>query len=205
MRKLPALYVLDSIVKNVGTPFTIYLASNLYRTYMQAYSLVNPETRKKMDDMLATWVEPIPGSMENRPVFPMTTTKPIENALIKAKTVFLQQEQEHQRSQQRQIHALPPRPIMTPQQDWARSGITQQLSLPYAPSLPPATPQPQYGLPQSSYQPPQQVYSIVDPFLKTTIDIVNSYKCHMECRTFNPHHNQHQCRHRLLRHNIRTI
>lgn len=144
-------------MKNVGTPFTIYLAPNLYRTFMEAYSLVNSETRKKMADMLVTWVEPIPGSVENRPVFPKATTKPIENALIKAKTVFLQQEQEHQRSQQRQAHALPPRPMMPPQQNWVRSGTPQNSSQPYTTPVPPTTPQFQYGLPQSPYPPQQQV------------------------------------------------
>jgi pre-mRNA cleavage complex 2 protein Pcf11 len=46
-----------------------------------------------MDEMLKTWKEPVPGSMDTRPVFPPEITRPIENALIKARTSALQQEQ----------------------------------------------------------------------------------------------------------------
>lgn len=43
-----------------------------------------------MDAMLKTWKEPVPGSIDPRPVFPVDTVRPIENALIKAKTAALQ-------------------------------------------------------------------------------------------------------------------
>lgn len=46
-----------------------------------------------MEGMLKTWKEPVPGSMDKRPVFPPEVVRPIENALIKAKTAALQ----HQR------------------------------------------------------------------------------------------------------------
>lgn len=99
-RKLPALYVLDSIVKNVGTPYTLFLGHNLYQTFMNAYSLVNNQVRKKLDEMLKTWKEPVPGSLDLRPVFAVETTRPIENALIKARTLAVQQQQQQARSQQ---------------------------------------------------------------------------------------------------------
>lgn len=60
---------------------------------MEAYALVDNSTRRKMDEMLKTWKEPVPGSMDTRPVFPSEITRPIENALIKARTSALQQEQ----------------------------------------------------------------------------------------------------------------
>ena len=41
--------------------------------------------------MLKTWKEPVPGSMDTRPVFPPEVTRPIENALIRAKTSYLQE------------------------------------------------------------------------------------------------------------------
>jgi len=44
-----------------------------------------------MDEMLKTWKEPVPGSMDTRPVFPPEVTRPIENALIRAKTSYLQE------------------------------------------------------------------------------------------------------------------
>lgn len=97
-KKLPAFYVLDSVVKNVGTPYTLFFGRQLYSTFMEAYALVDNSTRRKMDEMLKTWKEPVPGSMDTRPVFPPEITRPIENALIKARTSALQQEQ--MRSQQ---------------------------------------------------------------------------------------------------------
>ncbi len=94
-RKLPALYVLDSVVKNVGTPYTLFFGRNLYQTFMNAYTLVDGPVRKKLEEMLKTWKEPVPGSLDSRPVFPSDITRPIENALIKARTaaISLQQQQ----------------------------------------------------------------------------------------------------------------
>ncbi|KAF4554006.1 Hypothetical protein D9617_5g068810 [Elsinoe fawcettii] len=86
-KKLPSLYVLDSIVKNVGSPYTIYLARNLFSTFMDAYTLVDPRTRRSMESMLGTWKDPVPGSMEPTPVFPPETTQVIETALAKVKAV----------------------------------------------------------------------------------------------------------------------
>ncbi|KAF7719222.1 Uncharacterized protein PECH_008247 [Penicillium ucsense] len=91
--KLPALYVVDSIVKNVGTPYTLFLGRNMYQTFMNAYTLVDAQTRRKLDEMLKTWKEPVPGSLDTRPVFPPDITRSIESALIKARTAALQQEQ----------------------------------------------------------------------------------------------------------------
>ncbi|KAI0137302.1 hypothetical protein BJ170DRAFT_678153 [Xylariales sp. AK1849] len=84
-KKLPSLYVLDSIVKNVGTPYTLFFGKRLYGTYMEAYASVDMNTRRKMDEMLKTWKEPIPGSIDTRPVFPPDVTRPIENALVQAR------------------------------------------------------------------------------------------------------------------------
>ncbi|OKL59084.1 hypothetical protein UA08_05838 [Talaromyces atroroseus] len=93
-QKLPALYVVDSVVKNVGTPYTLFLGRNLYQTFMNAYTLVDQQTRRKLDEMLKTWKEPVPGSLDPRPVFPVEITRGIENALIKARTAALQQQQD---------------------------------------------------------------------------------------------------------------
>jgi pre-mRNA cleavage complex 2 protein Pcf11 len=43
-----------------------------------------------MEAMLKTWKEPVPGSMDPRPVFPAEVTRTIENALIKARTAAVQ-------------------------------------------------------------------------------------------------------------------
>lgn len=101
--KLPALYVLDSIVKNVGTPYTVYIGRNLYRTFMDAYLVMSQDTRKAMEGLLRTWKQPVPESMDPRPVFPVEVTMDIENALTKIRAAVQQQVQRPQ-------HALPPRP-----------------------------------------------------------------------------------------------
>jgi pre-mRNA cleavage complex 2 protein Pcf11 len=103
VKKLPAFYVLDSVVKNVGTPYTLFFGRNLYSTFMEAYVLVDNNIRRKMEEMLKTWKEPVPGSIDTRPVFPVEVTRPIENALIKARTSALQAHQEYARSQQQPV------------------------------------------------------------------------------------------------------
>ncbi|KOS40894.1 hypothetical protein ACN38_g8224 [Penicillium nordicum] len=93
LQKLPALYVADSIVKNVGSPYTLFLGRNMYQTFMNVYTLVDGNTRRKLDEMLNTWKQPAPGSLDTRPVFPPDITRNIESALIKARTAALQQQQ----------------------------------------------------------------------------------------------------------------
>ncbi len=92
-KKLPALYVLDSIVKNVGTPYTLYLGRNLFKTFMEAYTVVDTPTRRRMEEMLKTWKQPVAGSMDTRPVFSHDLVRPIENALMKAKAAMMPQAQ----------------------------------------------------------------------------------------------------------------
>lgn len=130
-RKLPALYVLDSVVKNVGTPYTLFLGRNLYSIFMSAYSLVNNQVRRKLDEMLKTWKEPVPGSLDPRPVFPAETTRPIENALIKARTAAIQQQQQQQtRTQQEMMRA---RPMATPNPQWRSTPTPPQTNGQYYP------------------------------------------------------------------------
>ncbi|KAM0714032.1 hypothetical protein Q7P37_010996 [Cladosporium fusiforme] len=159
-QKLPALYVLDSIVKNVGTPYTVYLGRGLYSTYMEAYTLVDSNVRRAMEGMLKTWKEPVPGSMDKRPVFPPEVVRPIENALIKAKTAALQ----HQRLPQAGYKSTPTPPQMNGQfqpppgqYQYQRQQHTPQPGL-----QPPFqhTPVQQGGYPYA--QPPQQQHPRTD-------------------------------------------
>ncbi|GAB7345384.1 hypothetical protein MBLNU457_3728t1 [Dothideomycetes sp. NU457] len=84
-RKLPALYLLDSIVKNVGSPYTIYLGRNLFSTFFDAYTLVDSVTRKSMEALFKTWKQPIAGSTDPTPVFPPEITQKLDESLIRAK------------------------------------------------------------------------------------------------------------------------
>ncbi|CAK7271759.1 mRNA 3' end processing factor [Sporothrix epigloea] len=161
-RKLPALYLLDSIVKNVGTPYTIYFGRGLYSTFMDAYASVDNGTRRKMDEMLKTWKEPVPGSVDPRPVFSLETTRPIENALIKARTSALQAQHEHMRSEQqllgrgRPASVTPYRETSTPPTQGSRPG--PPLQGPYGQQkLQPPQPTPQeqtYPFNLTTPQPP---------------------------------------------------
>ncbi|KAF2243262.1 hypothetical protein BU26DRAFT_437074 [Trematosphaeria pertusa] len=158
--KLPALYVLDSIVKNVGTPYTVYLGRNLYRTFMDAYLVMDQHTRKAMEGLLKTWKQPVPESMDPRPVFSHEVTGDIENALNKIRSVQAAQ----QAPSQRPMHALPPRPATaaiwrntpTPPQSGARYAAPHdpRVRAPY----PPAAQYGQYPSPVSQtnqFGPPQ--------------------------------------------------
>ncbi|KAL1879377.1 hypothetical protein VTK73DRAFT_7014 [Phialemonium thermophilum] len=158
-RKLPALYVLDSIVKNVGTPYTLFFGRKLYQTFMDAYASVDNMTRRKMDEMLKTWKEPVPGSIDTRPVFPPDVVRPIENALIKARTAALQVQQESMRGQHQLLsRGRPPIPYRdSPTPPDGRPGLQQGPAHGY-PSYPgldgnrQATPtlvQPPYSLPSN--------------------------------------------------------
>lgn len=77
----------------MGTPYTLFLGRNMYQTFMNAYTLVDSQTRRKLDEMLKTWKEPVPGSLDTRPVFSPDITRNIESALIKARTAALQHQQ----------------------------------------------------------------------------------------------------------------
>ncbi|KAH8677400.1 hypothetical protein BX600DRAFT_506443 [Xylariales sp. PMI_506] len=113
-KKLPALYVLDSIVKNVGTPYTLFFAKKLYSTYMEAYASVDMNTRRKMDEMLKTWKEPIPGSIDTRPVFPPDVTRPIETALFQARESGAQRSQQFANQRRPMAQGMPLRDTPTP-------------------------------------------------------------------------------------------
>lgn len=163
-KKLPPLYVLDSIAKNVGTPYTLFFSRKLYQTYMDAYAMVDMATRRKLEEMLKTWKEPVPGSIDTRPVFPPEVVRPIENALIKVRTTALQQDQERMRNQQqlygriRQGQGVPFRETSTPPgarpSSQAHAYLSQQ-SLTQHPN----------GVPYNQIQPPTASYQSQPPAL----------------------------------------
>ena len=146
--KLPALYVLDSIAKNIGTPYTLFLGHNLYKTFMGAYSLVDSNIRKKLDDMLKTWRNPVPGSIDSRPVFPAEITRSIDKALLQAKTAALQQ---YQQLRSNQPAMLRPKSVATAAGNSWRSTPTPPQNMARFPA-PPSQGYVQNGAPNGSYQ-----------------------------------------------------
>lgn len=83
---------MDSIVKNVGTPYTLYFGRSLFKIFMESYAVVDHSIRRKMEEMLKTWKDPVPGSMDTRPVFSHELVRPIENALMKVRAASMPQQ-----------------------------------------------------------------------------------------------------------------
>ncbi|KAI7577035.1 hypothetical protein KC343_g21941, partial [Hortaea werneckii] len=162
-RKLPALYVLDSIIKNVGTPYTVYLGRNLFSTFMEAYRLVDQGTRRAMDGLLKTWKEPVPGSLDTRPVFPPEAVRPIENAMIQLRTALQKQRQGQPQLAGHRNTPTPPQfngqfgPPLHHQQMYyghpSQQPTPQQHAFQQMYPQPSSTPQ-QYSLPHTPAQPP---------------------------------------------------
>ncbi|KIY67934.1 hypothetical protein CYLTODRAFT_422057 [Cylindrobasidium torrendii FP15055 ss-10] len=53
--KLPALYLLDMISKNIHDPYARLFASFIIPVFLESYGLVDPSTRNKMDELVITW------------------------------------------------------------------------------------------------------------------------------------------------------
>ncbi|KIV99945.1 uncharacterized protein PV09_08462 [Verruconis gallopava] len=132
--KLPGLYLLDSLVKHIGTPYTVYLSRNLYRTFFDAYTVVDNNTRRAMEELFRSWLQPVPESRDPRPVFPPEVTQPIEAALSKMRGIDQRSREAVHGSQSQKMNAVPPHV----------TNIAQPGRTP--------TPTGQYG-----YQPPSQV------------------------------------------------
>jgi pre-mRNA cleavage complex 2 protein Pcf11 len=170
VKKLPALYLLDSVVKNVGTPYTLFFGRNLYSTFMEAYALVDNNVRRKMEEMLKTWKEPVPGSLDTRPVFPVDVTRPIENALIKARTSAQQAHNEYIRNQQQPLRGRP-----------------GPSSMPYreTPTPPGMMRQPQYGqMPGPSGNPSQPPPYMQQPYGAPQVCLMHSALCELQLLTY---------------------
>ena len=133
-RTLPALYVLDSVVKNVPTPYALYFGPKLYSVFMGAYTKVDGGTRRKMDEMLKTWKEPVPGSISSKPVFPLEHVRPIENALMGARNAAFAAHQNSYQGQQQLMRGRQPAPP-------SRETPTPPTGRTYQP---PSQPQPAY-------------------------------------------------------------
>ena len=77
---------------------------------MGAYTKVDNATRRKMDEMLKTWKEPVPGSLSTKPVFPIEQVRPIENALIAARNAAMAANQNSYQGQQQLLRGRQPVP-----------------------------------------------------------------------------------------------
>lgn len=98
---------------------------------MLAYSQVDPLVRRKLEEMLKTWREPVPGSLSSVPVFPLASTQSIVDALNRFRAVAASRGQPQYPGQQAQIPAvtqaqIPLRATATPPQQQFMQAIADQ-------------------------------------------------------------------------------
>ncbi|ORE11595.1 hypothetical protein BCV72DRAFT_94803 [Rhizopus microsporus var. microsporus] len=101
-QKLPVLYLIDSICKNVGGVYISIFGRNMVNTFLDAYTLSDANVRKSFERLLQTWKNGLPGG---RPVFPRHIIEPIERSIM-----YIREKQANQQQQQQQsinIHVNP--------------------------------------------------------------------------------------------------
>ncbi|KAJ1023219.1 hypothetical protein NDA16_003372 [Ustilago loliicola] len=77
--RLPALYTLDSISKNIGHPYTQLWSARIVPIFLETYRVVDQPTKMRMEELLATWKTAGPGA---RPLFGDNAQWSIERALF---------------------------------------------------------------------------------------------------------------------------
>ncbi|XP_037125271.1 pre-mRNA cleavage complex 2 protein Pcf11 isoform X1 [Syngnathus acus] len=118
--KLPVLYLVDSIVKNVGGEYVAVFAKNLITSFICVFEKVDENTRKSLFKLRSTWDEVFPlkklYALDVRvnsvdPAWPIKPLPPTVNASIHVNPKFLKQSEE---TPPRPTPSQPPPPIIQP-------------------------------------------------------------------------------------------
>lgn len=81
--KLYSFYLMDSIIKNIGNPYNVLFATNLYRTFTETYSIVDDtNTRQNLINLFKTWMTG--KTVSGLDLFPQEVLLRIEKFIIKA-------------------------------------------------------------------------------------------------------------------------
>ncbi|ODQ67619.1 hypothetical protein NADFUDRAFT_82046 [Nadsonia fulvescens var. elongata DSM 6958] len=98
--KLPAMYLLDSICKNVGAPYTTYFGLNLFKTFTDVYTLTNDVIRKKLIVLFETWKNSAAQSASGQSLFQVEPMRKLENFLERAKVKLMESQMKNQQGTQ---------------------------------------------------------------------------------------------------------
>lgn len=81
--QLYSFYLLDSIIKNIGNPYNILFAKNLYKLFTGSYLIVeDTNTRQDLINLFQTWT--VGKSSNGLEIFPAEVLLKIESFIIKA-------------------------------------------------------------------------------------------------------------------------
>ncbi|KAL1934731.1 hypothetical protein VTP01DRAFT_6913 [Rhizomucor pusillus] len=95
-QKLPVLYLIDSICKNIGGVYIAHFARNITQVFLDAYKVTDPQTRRSFERLLQTWKNGMPNGA---PVFPRHVIEPIERSIH-----YIRQNQPQQYQHQQPRH-----------------------------------------------------------------------------------------------------
>lgn len=81
--KLYSFYLLDSVIKNIGNPYSLLFAKNLYKLFTESYLIVeDTNTRQDLINLFQTWM--VGQSSNGLEIFPREVLVKIESFIIKA-------------------------------------------------------------------------------------------------------------------------
>lgn len=79
--KLPAMYLLDSICKNLPAPYAALFTPTVFKLYTETFVAVQEAVRIKLGELFTTWTAP---QANGQPLFPHEVLRKIDNFLAQA-------------------------------------------------------------------------------------------------------------------------